>query len=66
MIVEDTFEGGVEKVYGLKEGGVGLPDDLDRLIPQDVVDYVTEQAKKVASGEIKVPKNEEEYNALMK
>ena len=66
MIVEDTFEGGVEKVYGLKEGGVGLPDDLDRLIPQDVVDYVTEQAKKVVSGEIKVPKNEEEYNALMK
>ena len=66
MIVEDNFEGGVEKVYGLKEGGVGLPDDLDRLIPQDVVDYVTEQAKKVVSGEIKVPKNEEEYNALMK
>lgn len=66
MIVEDTFEGGVEKVYGLKEGGVGLPEDLDRLIPKDVVDYVTEQAKKVVSGEIKVPKNEEEYNALMK
>ena len=66
MIVEDTFEGGVEKVYGLKEGGVGLPDDLDRLIPQEVMDYVTEQAKKVVSGEIKVPKNEEEYNALMK
>ena len=66
MVVDGTFEGGAEKVYGLKEGGVGLPDDLDRLIPQDVVDYVTEQAKKIVDGEIKVPKNEEEYNALMK
>ena len=66
MAVDGTFEGGAEKVYGLKEGGVGLPDDLDRLIPQDVVDYVTEQAKKIVDGEIKVPKNEEEYNALMK
>ena len=66
MVVDGTFEGGAEKVYGLKEGGVGLPDDLDRLIPQDVVDYVTEQAKKIVDGEIKVPKNEEEYNALIK
>ena len=66
MVVDGTFEGGAEKVYGLKEGGVGLPDDLDRLIPQDIIDYVTEQAKKVVNGEIKVPRNEQEYNALMK
>ena len=66
MMVDGTFKGGVELSYGLKEGGVGLPDDSNRLIPQDVVDYVTEQAKKIVDGEIKVPKNEEEYNALMK
>ena len=66
MVVEGTFEGGTEKVYGLKEGGVGLPEDSNRLIPQDIIDYVNEQAKKVIDGEIKVPRNEEEYNALMK
>ena len=66
MVVEGTFEGGTEKVYGLKEGGVGLPEDSNRLIPQDIIDYVTEQAKKVVNGEIKVPRNEQEYNALMK
>ena len=66
MVVEGTFEGGTEKVYGLKEGGVGLPEDSNRLIPQDIIDYVTEQAKKVINGEIKIPRNEEEYNSLMK
>jgi len=66
MIVEDTFEGGTEKVYGLKEGGVGIPEDSNRLIPQDIIDYVNQQAQKVANGEIEIPKNEEEYNALMK
>ena len=66
MLVEGTFEGGTEKVYGLKEGGVALPEDSNRLIPQEIIDYVNEQAEKVINGEIKVPKNEEEYNALMK
>ena len=66
MMVDGTFKGGVELSYGLKEGGVGLPEDSNRLIPQDIIDYVSQQAEKVINGEIKVPKNEEEYNALMK
>lgn len=66
MLVEGNFEGGTEKVYGLKEGAVGIPEGTNELIPHDILDYVNQQAEKVISGEIEIPKNEEEYNALMK
>lgn len=66
MLVEGSFEGGVEKVYGLKEGAVGISENTNKFVPQDIVDYVNEQAKKVENGEVKIPKNEEEYKSMMK
>ena len=65
-LVEGTFKGGEEKVYGLKEGGVGIVENTKNLIPQDVMDYVNKEADKIKNGEIKIPKTEEEYNQLIK
>ena len=65
-LVDGTFKGGAEKVYGLKEGGVGIVENTKNLIPQDVMDYVNKEADKIKNGEIKIPKTEEEYNQLIK
>ena len=65
-LVEGTFKGGAEKVYGLKEGGVGIVENTKNSIPQDVMDYVNKEADKIKNGEIKIPKTEEEYNQLIK
>lgn len=64
--IEGKFEGGSETTYGLKEGAVGIPDTTSRLVPQDVLDYVDEQTKKLESGEIVAPKDEAEYNSFIK
>ncbi|MGL5315197.1 MAG: BMP family lipoprotein [Peptostreptococcaceae bacterium] len=66
MLVEGNFKGGAEKVYGLKEGAVGIPENTNKLVPQDIIDYVNQQAEKVVNGEIKIPKNEEEYKSIVK
>ena len=47
--------GGEERVYGLKEDGVGIPESTKNLVPQDVLDYVNTMAEKVKNGEIEVP-----------
>lgn len=60
--IEGKFEGGSETTYGLEEGAVGIPDTTSKLVPQDVLDYVDEETKKLESGEIVAPKNENEYN----
>ena len=65
-LVEGNFKGGAEKVYGLKEGGVGISEDTKNLIPQDVMDYVNKETEKIKNGEIKIPRTEEEYNKLVK
>ncbi len=65
-LVEGKFEGGKEKVYGLKEGGVGISETTKNLVPQEIIDYANEQAGKIIKGEIVVPKSEEEYNKLSK
>ena len=65
-LVEGNFKGGAEKVYGLKEGGVGISEDAKNLIPQDVMDYVNKETEKIKNGEIKIPRTEEEYNKLVK
>ena len=44
-----------ERVYGLKEDGVGIPESTKNLVPQDVLDYVNTMAEKVKNGEIEVP-----------
>lgn len=65
-LVEGNFKGGEEKVYGLKEGGVGLSENTSKYVPKEVLDYVNVQKEKVLNGEVVVPKNEEEYNKLVK
>ena len=60
--IEGKFEGGSERTYGLEEGAVGIPDTTSKLVPQDILDYVDEETKKLESGEIVAPKNENEYN----
>ncbi|MGL6105901.1 BMP family lipoprotein [Romboutsia sp.] len=66
MLVEGNFKGGTEKVYGLKEGAVGLPENTKDHVPQEILDYVNKEAEKVKNGEIKVPKSEDEYKAAVK
>lgn len=56
--------GGKEKVYGLKENGVGIPKSTKKLVPQEVIDYVNTMSEKVKNGEIKVPSTEEEYDVI--
>ena len=63
-LVEDNYKGGVEKVYGLKENGVGLASNIESFVTKEVLDYVDEITAKIISGEIKVPKTEEEYNSM--
>ena len=58
--------GGEERVYGLKEDGVGIPESTKNLVPQDVLDYVNTMAEKVKNGEIKVPSTKEELEAINK
>lgn len=38
--VEGKLISGQEKVYGLKEDGVGIPESTKNLVPQDIIDYV--------------------------
>lgn len=65
-LVEDKFEGGKGKVYGLKEGGVGLSENTSKHVPKEILDFVEAQKEKVLKGEITVPKTEEEYNKIVK
>ena len=62
--IEGKLKGGVEKVYGLKENGVGIPETTKNLVPQDVIDYVNVMIEKIKNDEIKVPSNEEEYKSM--
>ena len=64
--IEGKFEGGSSTTYGLEQGAVGIPDTTSKLVPQDVLDYVNEEIKKLESGEIVAPKDETEYNKYIK
>ena len=64
--VEGKLTGGQEKVYGLKEDGVGIPETTKNLVPQDIIDYVNSMIEKIKNDEIKVPSNEEEYKSMQK
>ena len=61
--VEGKLTGGQEKVYGLKEDGVGIPETTKNLVPQDIIDYVNSMIEKIKNDEIKVPATEAELNA---
>lgn len=64
--IEGKFEGGSSTTYGLEQGAVGIPDTTSKLVPQDVLDYVNEEIKKLESGEVVAPKDETEYNKYIK
>ena len=59
FLIHDLGQGGAEKVYGLKEGGVGIVENTKNLIPQDVMDYVNKEADKIKNGEY--VENKEKY-----
>ena len=61
---EGNLVGGEEKVYGLQEDGVGIPESTKNLVSQDIIDYVNEMVKKIKDGDIKVPQTKEEYDAI--
>ena len=62
--IEGKLTGGQEKVYGLKEDGVGIPETTKNLVPQEIIDYVNSMIEKIKNDEIKVPVNEEEYKSM--
>ena len=64
--VNGTFEGGTTTTYGLEENAVGVPDTTKNLVSQEILDLVEETITKLKNKEITVPKNEEEYNAMVK
>lgn len=63
---EGKFQGGKTTVYGLDENAVGIPETTKNLVPQDIIDFVNEQATKFKQGELKAPKTKAEYDALVK
>ncbi|HSQ88365.1 BMP family ABC transporter substrate-binding protein [Romboutsia sp.] len=65
-LVDGKFQGGTTDVYGLQQGAVGIPDTTKNLVPQDIIDYVNKEADKFEKGELKAPKNKEEYDAIVK
>ena len=64
--IEGKFEGGSSTTYGLEQGAVGIPDTTSKLVPQDVLDYVNEEIKKLESGEVVAPKDKAEYDKYIK
>lgn len=65
-LVDGKLTGGANKVYGLKENGVGIPESTKKLVSQEILDYVNGVVEKIKSGEIKVPATKEEYNSTQK
>lgn len=65
-LVDGKLTGGENKVYGLKENGVGIPESTKKLVSQEILDYVNGVVEKIKSGEIKVPATKEEYNTTQK
>ena len=45
--VEGKLTGGKEKVYGLKENGIGIPETTKNLVPQNIIDYVNSMIEKI-------------------
>ncbi len=61
-LMDGTLENG-EKVYDLAAGGVDIAPTQD-LLPEEVIAAVNEVKEKIISGEIKVPTNKEEFEAV--
>lgn len=59
---EGKFEGGKTIELGLAdEGAVGIAPTSDKHVKKEILDKIPELTKKIISGDIKVPYNEETY-----
>lgn len=65
-MVEGEYKGGEIIVNTLEMDGVGIAPTTDKNVEPDVIEFVNAEAEKIKSGEIKVPENKEEYEALKK
>ena len=65
-LVDGKFEGGTVTVYGLEQDAVGIAPTTKNLVSQDILNYVNQETEKLKKGEIKAPKNKEEYDAIVK
>ncbi|WP_071027144.1 BMP family lipoprotein [Peptoniphilus raoultii] len=64
-MAEGKFEGGKTIEFGLAdEGAVGIAPTSDKHVKKEILDKIPELTEKIISGEIKVPYNEETYNAM--
>lgn len=63
-LVNGTFQGGETVMGTLANNGVGIAATTDKNVQPDVIEFVNQEAEKIKSGEITVPKTEEEYNEL--
>lgn len=64
--VDGKLIGGKEKIYGLDQDGVGIPESTKNLVSEDIIKYVDEISTKVKNGDIKVPSTKEEYESMNK
>ena len=65
-IAEGKFKGGVEKSFGIAEGGVGIAPDSDNLVPGEVLEKVKEISDMIVDGSILPPKDDKEFQTFMK
>ena len=65
-VVDGRYKGGEIIVNTLAMNGVGIAPTSNKNVPPDVLEYVSKEAEKVKSGEVKVPSNKEEFEQLNK
>ena len=65
-VVDGSYKGGEIIVNTLAMNGVGIAPTSNKNVPPDVLEYVSKEAEKVKSGEVKVPSNKEEFEQLNK
>lgn len=58
-ITDQTF------YYGLKEGGVGIPESSSKLVPADVLEKTNAVTDKIKADEVVVPATQEDYDAFL-
>ncbi len=55
--------GGKTFFFGLKDGGVGIPETSSKHVPKEILDKTKEVEKKIIDGTITCPITEEEFKA---
>ena len=65
-VAEGNYKGGEIIVNTLAMNGVGIAPTSNKNVPPDVLEYVSKEAEKIKSGEVKVPSTKEEFEQLNK